>query len=880
MTPARTIASRLACAALILTALAGASVAQQPDAVRAITAENNALAVEIDETAATFGQSSAELAALLKAKGDLEERLERIQRRAQVQAIGQELPRALVRELRQLPRPDYFEQTRQARTALLTATSDANLRAEQALRQLADLDAAAAQRLAAVQSSADPAERQQLEVAVRTALSEQRALLGRLVERQHELFKALRAVADAERDLEDQRRAAHAKLNEILYWIPAPPGLQTVSEIPAALAWTLSPANWQSAVKAMALELARHPVWPLAAVLLALLLLAMRSRLQRALVSLAPATITHARYGIGHALAAVACTAALAAPGPIVLWTAAQLLASAPETNLFALALTDALTVTWKLLLALSAFAWLLDARGLAVGHFGANEAAMAFSARALRRFRGLFVPLIFITALNGMNNAPWAHRESLGRLLFIIAMIVMAAFLAYLLRGRSPLIQQLHAKAPRGLAAGTHGLWLAALVAFPLAIAGLAMVGYFVVAAFFFGRILLSSFVVLGALALYGLMALWVQVKRIQLARHQREEALRLAAAESSADAGSDIADVPPPRVDIAALGEQTRSLLDLLVTALLLVGLWWLWKDALPNLSVVGDYALWTVTDTVDGKQVVRHLTVNRLVLALIATVVTAVVVRNIGALLDIALLQRFDMQADATYAIKVIARYAFAAAGVLVVTQILSIGWNDAQWLIAALGVGLGFGLQEIVANFVSGLIVLAERPIRIGDTITVGTVTGKVLGIKARATVVVDSESREVIIPNKALITERVINWTLSDQTSRLLLKIRVPDGANIALVQRVLLDAVRSNPDVMRTPAASVFFVGFGDSAPEFEIRAFVDSLDKRLRVQHEIYAAAEHALHEHGIGIPFPQRDTHVQAGPAPAEAAKGGPAS
>jgi len=399
------------------------------------------------------------------------------------------------------------------------------------------------------------------------------------------------------------------------------------------------------------------------------------------------------------------------------------------------------------------------------------------------------------------------------------------------------------------------------------------------VVAAYFFGRMLLSSFVVLGALALYGLMALWVQVKRIQLARHQREETLRLAAAEAAADAGSDIADVPPPRVDIAALGEQTRSLLDLLVTALLLVGLWWLWKDALPNLSVVGDYALWTVTDTVDGKEVARHLTVNRLVLAVIATVVTAVVVRNIGALLDVALLQRFDMQADATYAIKVIARYAIAAVGVVLVTQILSIGWNDAQWLIAALGVGLGFGLQEIVANFVSGLIVLAERPIRIGDTITVGTVTGKVLGIKARATVVVDSDSREVIIPNKALITERVINWTLSDQTSRLLLKIRVPDGSKIALVQQVLLDAVRSNPDVMRAPAASVFFVGFGDSALEFEIRAFVDSLDKRLRVQHEIYAAAERALHEHGIGIPFPQRDPHVQTGSDLAVAPNGAPA-
>jgi len=103
---------------------------------------------------------------------------------------------------------------------------------------------------------------------------------------------------------------------------------------------------------------------------------------------------------------------------------------------------------------------------------------------------------------------------------------------------------------------------------------------------------------------------------------------------------------------------------------------------------------------------------------------------------------------------------------------------------------------------------------------------------------------------------------------------------VADGSKIALVQQVLLDAVRSNPDVMRAPAASVFFVGFGDSALEFEIRAFVDSLDKRLRVQHEIYAAVERALHEHGIGIPFPQRDLHVRSEPETAGVLKATPAS
>ena len=286
------------------------------------------------------------------------------------------------------------------------------------------------------------------------------------------------------------------------------------------------------------------------------------------------------------------------------------------------------------------------------------------------------------------------------------------------------------------------------------------------------------------------------------------------------------------------------------------------------MPVLSVIGDYSLWSYSDIVDGKPVAHPLTVGHLLLAIVAGAVTAVLVRNVGALLDIVLLQRFEMQSDATYAIKVIARYAVSIVGVLIACNIRGIRWGDVQWLIAALGVGLGFGLQEIVANFVSGLIVLAERPIRIGDVVTVGGVSGTVARIHARATVVVDFDNKEVIIPNKAFITERVINWTLSDQTTRLLIKIGVAYGSDIALVQRLILDVVRGNRDVLQDPSPSVYLVAFGDSTLDFEIRAFVDSLDKRLRVQHEINIEVGRLLRENDIEIPFPQRDLHIRSAP------------
>ena len=128
--------------------------------------------------------------------------------------------------------------------------------------------------------------------------------------------------------------------------------------------------------------------------------------------------------------------------------------------------------------------------------------------------------------------------------------------------------------------------------------------------------------------------------------------------------------------------------------------------------------------------------------------------------------------------------------------------------------------------------------------------------------------IDFDNKEVIIPNKAFITERVVNWTLSDPATRLLLKVSVAYGSDIARVQELLLDAVRWNPDVQRSPPASVHCVGLGESSLNFEIRAFVDSYDKRLRVQHEVYLAIERVLRGNGIEIPYLQRELHVRTAP------------
>lgn len=380
------------------------------------------------------------------------------------------------------------------------------------------------------------------------------------------------------------------------------------------------------------------------------------------------------------------------------------------------------------------------------------------------------------------------------------------------------------------------HSAWFGVVVTLPLTLAVASMAGYFVAAEYFFARIVVSLVVIQGIILLNALLIVSVQANEAGGTSVQDASGRLLASRSATRD-----------------IGDEKRSLINLFIVILLLSSLWSVWRESLPVLSLIGEHVLWTYTSTVNGKDVVHPLTVAGFLMALIIAAVSIVVVRNIGGLLDVVLLKRVDMRADTSFAVKVVARYVVILTGVILASRKLGLGWDDVQWLVAALSVGLGFGLQEIFGNLVAGLIMLAERPVRIGDVVTVGDVTGTVARISARATTVTDFDNKEILIPNKSFVTDRVINWTLSSQTTRLQLKISLPRAANVAQAEKLMLDVVRSNPDVVSDLAPTVLFVGFGDNKLNFEISAFVDSFSKRQRVHHEINCAVEQALRNQGI---------------------------
>ena len=236
-----------------------------------------------------------------------------------------------------------------------------------------------------------------------------------------------------------------------------------------------------------------------------------------------------------------------------------------------------------------------------------------------------------------------------------------------------------------------------------------------------------------------------------------------------------------------------------------------------------------------------------------------------RNLRGLLQVGILQRLDLDPGTRYAVTTIVGYVVFGAGLVVGLAQLGIDWSKLQWIIAALGVGLGFGLQEVVANFVSGIIILFERPVRVGDTVTIGELSGTVSDISIRATTITDFEKREVLLPNKAIITDTVTNWTLHDAITRLLIPIGVAYGSDVAAVRELLMKVVQSHPDVLALPAPTVFFVNHGASSLDFELRLFVATPSLRLTVKHDINAAINTALVDAGIVIPFPQTDVHLK---------------
>ncbi|HMP06675.1 MAG TPA: mechanosensitive ion channel, partial [Lacipirellulaceae bacterium] len=395
---------------------------------------------------------------------------------------------------------------------------------------------------------------------------------------------------------------------------------------------------------------------------------------------------------------------------------------------------------------------------------------------------------------------------------------------------------------------------WRPAAAALPAALAVLAAAGYFYTAQQAALRLLQTSALLLAVLTVGGLTRRWLLVNRCQLAREQaRQRRLQLAAAEGET---ADAADHADETIDLAAVSEQTQKLVRTFLAAITVAGFLLIWGPLLPAVGYLGRAPL------IPG---VVLLTWGQALAFLAVLGATSVAARDIPALLELVILQPLPLDSGFRYAFSTLTRYVLAAVGLTIAFKILGGQWEKIQWLAAAMSVGLGFGLQEIFANFVSGIIILFERPIRVGDVITLGETTGQVNRIRMRANTIIDWDRKEYVVPNKDLVTGRLLNWTLSDHTNRLSVLVGVAYGSDTDLACQLMLDAAREQPEVLAEPAPRAFFDTFGDSSLNLKLQVFLPTLDNRWVTIHKLNSAIDRKFKEAGLEIPFPKRDLHVR---------------
>ncbi len=237
-----------------------------------------------------------------------------------------------------------------------------------------------------------------------------------------------------------------------------------------------------------------------------------------------------------------------------------------------------------------------------------------------------------------------------------------------------------------------------------------------------------------------------------------------------------------------------------------------------------------------------------------------------KGIQALLLSRVLPRYGAEKGVQLSIARLVHYAILTLGFLIMLRVLGFQLNQLTLLGGALGVGIGFGLQAIVNNFASGLILLFERPIKVGDTIQIGTEFGEVKNMGLRATVIQTFDNAEIVVPNSDLITGQVTNWTLAERKIRIRVAIGVAYGTEVAKVLEILLGCAKENPMVLDTPAPSAFFLAFGASSLDFELRVWTQDFLDKTQVLSNLNQDIESEFATNEIEIPFPQTDLHLRS--------------
>ena len=707
---------------------------------------------------------------------------------------------------------------------------------------------------------------------VRAVLQTNRDYLRDLIRDTNLYLDTLTDLDSKESELIATTREFSAYLNEYFLWIRNAelPSASDIRNLQGGLSWILSPRGWSAVAQEFASDVSRHPVGYATIPALIFLLVVtphfFRKRLQAAGHDASLSSTTTIRPTVVSLVA----TIFLSVVWPGAIWLASWRLAHAALMSDFLLSLSRGLDGVAILLVMLNVVRHLCRDQGLGETHFGWPQARLTQIRKSTWWLTAIGLPLACVVIMTESQRDE-TIKNSLGRAAFIAlqVLLLVSAHRAW----NSPVGLM------RDLAASQANRWWQRLGRFaraisigaPMVLAALATIGHYYTAVQLAERLLATVWLMGGLLVLHAVLLRCLRIAFCDLATTRDPELTAQVDATGRSIANSPaVNSAAEPRIGLSDIEQQAHRLLNLAGLCVFLVVSSRIWVEVFPAVEFLDRVMLWPKPFTLiaaGATDAPLHyvLTVGHLAMAILFGLLTLAASRNVPGFVEIVVLRKFKLDSGARYAVDALTRYTIMVIGFCMAFGQIGMGWENMSFLVGALTFGLGFGLKMIFSNFASGLLLLFERPVRIGDMITVGAFTGTVTRIRIRATTILDEERREIIIPNTDLFEGKIMNWTLSDTISRMMIQVDVAYGNDTDLVKKVLLKVAADNPMVLKDPAPQALFDEFGDSTLVFKLSVYLGDRKSYSQLRHELNTAIKAAFRQGHIemSVSLPDMEIH-----------------
>jgi len=843
---------------------------------------------------AKLAEVNADVTAMVESEREISMRSTALRQKVEIVGLVDAVGPILRKEASSLPKLAPHQSRLKARADLIPLVQLKVMNIQEERDTLADqMNHRVAEIVAKLPSSVIDLEKQAAEEEARSLLANRLNLLQQLLSDYEEYVAALVNADVAERRLIATTKSLSDYIAERLLWIRSvsPLNKDLLAESKREILWLSSLANWKSAFEAIRGQIVGAPVQFSVYGVIFLCLVAMRYRLKGLLLETSAQARKRGSHSFVPTIQAVLATILITCPLPFGLWVLFAHLAEIPDVTPFTESLSVGVIAALQFLIPLELFRHACRKDGLAEGQLSWPEE----SVNRLRRGFKIFNPLFFAVASFAfmLSTQPLkSGTYALGTWLALAGLALAGYFSWKALDPDYPILAgYLEHQPPRKT---FQVKWISRPIAaiIPISLLVLAFLGWTYGALPLARRYLVTIIFVLTMIFVRAILHRSIAVRRRNLRLDQfflrRSIPTNVDPKGGSAESEVEAARVAQDKVNTAVAGAQATAFVNTCVVLITAAGLLGIWSGVLPALHFLDSIQLWesgtivqeasaeganllmggtaTTADpsvALNAKTVPKFVTLADLLAAILTFVVTFLAVRNLLGLIEIALPRIFGADAGLRFAIVTFARYLIVLVGMSVGLSLLGIGWEKVHFLAAAMTVGLGFGLQEIFANFISGLIILWERPMRLGDIVTVGDVSGHVTQIRMRATIITDWDNRELLVPNKEFVIGRLVNWTLTSPTTRFNIEVGVAYGSDTARAMTILKEIAAANEFVSEEPAPQAVFWNFADSSLVLRLYAYLPNRTRFFDAITSIRSEITRRFAEEKIIIAFPQLDVH-----------------